>query len=103
VKNAHIDGEFCGVDEGGYRASPLTRAATDDERGAHLAHYAFDLLHLDGQNVSDLQLIERKAILEPEIVRALFPDGFRCSCALICGFRLIRYPTRGTGASCFKV
>jgi ATP-dependent DNA ligase len=28
-------------------------------------YYAFDLLHLDGQDLSGLQLIERKALLEP--------------------------------------
>jgi ATP-dependent DNA ligase len=31
----------------------------------HLVYYAFDLLHLGGWDVSNLQLIERKALLEP--------------------------------------
>ena len=31
----------------------------------HLVYYAFDLLHLDGRDVSRLPLIERKALLEP--------------------------------------
>ncbi len=30
-----------------------------------LVYYAFDLLHLDGWDLSGLQLIERKALLEP--------------------------------------
>ena len=30
-----------------------------------LVYYAFDLLHLDGRDVSSLPLIERKALLEP--------------------------------------
>jgi ATP-dependent DNA ligase len=30
-----------------------------------LVYHAFDLLHLDGRDVSGLQLIERKALLEP--------------------------------------
>ena len=30
-----------------------------------LVYYAFDLLHLDGRDISGLQLIERKALLEP--------------------------------------
>jgi ATP-dependent DNA ligase len=42
-----------------------TQAATDGERGVHLVYYAFDLLHLGGWDVSNLQLIERKALLEP--------------------------------------
>jgi ATP-dependent DNA ligase len=35
------------------------------ERGVLLVYNAFDLLHLDGRDVSGLQLIERKALLEP--------------------------------------
>jgi ATP-dependent DNA ligase len=31
----------------------------------HLVFYAFDLLHLDGRDVSRLPLVERKALLEP--------------------------------------
>jgi bifunctional non-homologous end joining protein LigD len=42
-----------------------TQAATDGERGVNLVYYAFDLLHLDGRDVSGLPLIERKALLEP--------------------------------------
>jgi ATP-dependent DNA ligase len=35
------------------------------ERGVVLVYYAFDLLHLDGRDGSGLQLIERRALLEP--------------------------------------
>ena len=48
-----------------------TQAATDGESGARLVYYAFDLLHLDGRDVSTLPLIERKALLEPLIVGKL--------------------------------
>src|SRR6202030_710620 len=41
------------------------QAASDGERGVRLVYYAFDLLHLDGRNVSALPLIQRKALLEP--------------------------------------
>src|ERR1700689_2678710 len=34
-------------------------------KSVHLVYYAFDLLHLAGCDVSNLQLIERKALLEP--------------------------------------
>ena len=44
-----------------------TQAATDGERGVRLVYYAFDVLHLDGQDVSRLPLVERKALLEPLI------------------------------------
>ena len=65
VKTAYIDGELCGIDEAGMPSFAQTQAATDGERGVHLVYYAFDLLHLGGWDVWNLQLIERKALLEP--------------------------------------
>ena len=65
VKTAYLDGELCGVDAAGLPSFAHTQAATDGERGVRLVYYAFDLLHLDGRDVSDLPLIERKALLEP--------------------------------------
>ena len=65
VKTAYLDGELCGVDDAGSPSFAQTQAATDGERGVHLVYYAFDLLHLNGRDVSGLQLIERKALLEP--------------------------------------
>ena len=65
IKTAYIDVELCGVDEAGLPTFAHTQAATDGERNVQLVYYAFDLLHLDGRDVSGLQLIERKALLEP--------------------------------------
>jgi DNA ligase D-like protein (predicted ligase) len=65
VRTAYLDGELCGVDEAGLPSFAHTQAATDGERGVRLVYYAFDLLHLDGWDISDLQLIERKALLAP--------------------------------------
>jgi DNA ligase D-like protein (predicted ligase) len=67
VKTAYIDGELCGVDDAGLPSFAQTQAATDGERGVRLVYYAFDLLHLDGRNVSGLPLTERKSLLEPLI------------------------------------
>jgi DNA ligase D-like protein (predicted ligase) len=67
VKTAYLDGELCGVDDAGLPSFANTQAATDGERGLRLVYYAFDLLHLDGRNVSALPLVERKALLEPLI------------------------------------
>ena len=64
---AYFDGELCGVDDAGLPSFAHTQAATDGERGVRLVYYAFDLLHLDGRDVSALPLIERKALLEPLI------------------------------------
>jgi ATP-dependent DNA ligase len=60
VKTAYIDGELCGVDDGGLPSFAQTQAATDGERYVHLVYYAFELLHLADWDVSQLPLIERK-------------------------------------------
>jgi ATP-dependent DNA ligase len=65
IKTAYLDGELCGVDEAGLPTFAHTQAATDGERDVQLVYYAFDLLHLDGWDLSGLQLIERKTLLEP--------------------------------------
>ena len=67
AKTAYLDGELCGVDDAGLPTFAHTQAATDGERLVQLVYYAFDLLHLDGRDVSDLQLVERKSLLEPLI------------------------------------
>jgi DNA ligase D-like protein (predicted ligase) len=64
---AYLDGELCGVDDAGLPSFANTQAATDGERGVRLVYYAFDLLHLDGRDVSSLPLVARKALLEPLI------------------------------------
>jgi ATP-dependent DNA ligase len=68
---ADIDGELCGVDDSGLPSFAHTQAATDGERGVQLVYYAFDLLHLDGRDVSARPLIDRKALLEPLIANKL--------------------------------
>jgi DNA ligase D-like protein (predicted ligase) len=65
AKTAYLDGELCGVDDAGLPSFAQTQAATDGEREVRLVFYAFDLLHLAGSDVSNLPLIERKALLEP--------------------------------------
>jgi DNA ligase D-like protein (predicted ligase) len=67
VKSAYLDGELCGVDDGGLPSFARTQAATDGERGVHLVYYAFDLLHIGGWDISNLELIKRKELLEPLI------------------------------------
>jgi ATP-dependent DNA ligase len=65
VKTAYLDGELCGVDDAGPPSFAQTQAATDGERDVQLVYYAFDHLHLNGRDVSNLALPERKALLEP--------------------------------------
>jgi ATP-dependent DNA ligase len=65
VKIAYLDGELCAVDDAGLPSFAHTQAATDGERDVRLVYYVFDLLHLARWDVSNLQLTERKALLEP--------------------------------------
>ena len=68
VKTAYIDGELCGVDDAGLPSFAHTQAASDGERSVHVVYCAFDILHLACWDVSQLPLIERKALLEPLVV-----------------------------------
>jgi bifunctional non-homologous end joining protein LigD len=65
VKMAYLDGELCGVDDAGLPSFAHTQAATDGERGVHTVYYAFDLLHIGGWDISNLELTKRKELLEP--------------------------------------
>ena len=59
VKAAYIDGELCGVREDGVTSFELMQQASDAGYGG-LVHFAFDLIHLDGEDVARLRLLERK-------------------------------------------
>jgi DNA ligase D-like protein (predicted ligase) len=63
AQNAYLDGELCGVLPDGRTAFNLIQNATDTGQGS-LVFFLFDLLHLDGENLTALPLIDRKARLE---------------------------------------
>jgi bifunctional non-homologous end joining protein LigD len=54
AQTTYLDGELCGVNDAGLPSFANTQAATDGEREVRLVYYAFDLLHLDGRDVSEL-------------------------------------------------
>jgi bifunctional non-homologous end joining protein LigD len=62
AQNAYLDGELCGVLPDGRTAFNLIQNATDTGEGS-LVFFLFDLLHLDGENLMDLPLVERKTRL----------------------------------------
>jgi bifunctional non-homologous end joining protein LigD len=64
VKSAYLDGELCAVRADGTTSFSLMQAATDAKAGGALVFYLFDLLHLDGRDLTDLPLTERKARLQ---------------------------------------
>jgi DNA ligase D-like protein (predicted ligase) len=74
ARNAYFDGELCGVLPDGRTAFNLIQNASDTGEGA-LVFFLFDLLFLDGEDLMELPLIDRKARLASLLSGA--PDGLR--------------------------
>jgi bifunctional non-homologous end joining protein LigD len=64
AKAAYIDGEVCAVRPDGSTSFAELQAATDHKESARLIYFAFDLLFLDGEDLSGLPLLDRKARLK---------------------------------------
>jgi DNA ligase D-like protein (predicted ligase) len=62
ARNAYLDGELCGLLPDGRTAFNLIQNATDTGEGS-LVFFLFDLLHLDGENMTALPLVDRKTRL----------------------------------------
>ncbi len=60
--NAYLDGELCGVLSDGRTAFNLIQNASDTGKGS-LVFFLFDLLFVDGEDITGLPLIDRKARL----------------------------------------
>jgi bifunctional non-homologous end joining protein LigD len=58
-----LDGELCGVLPDGKTAFNLIQNASDTGQGA-LIYFLFDLLFLDGEDLTALPLLDRKARLQ---------------------------------------
>lgn len=67
VKNAVLDGEVVVLDKKGISSFQALQRLGESRRG--LAYFAFDLLSLDGKNLTKLPLEERKAALRKLIGR----------------------------------
>jgi ATP-dependent DNA ligase len=63
ARQAYLDGELCGVFPDGITSFSMIQAASDAANAAGLVYFIFDLLHLNGDDVGALPLIERKARL----------------------------------------
>src|SRR6202045_454968 len=74
AQNAYLDGELCGVLPDGKTAFNLIQNATDAGQGS-LVFFVFDLLFLEGEDIRDLPLVDRKARLEAVLVGA--PESLR--------------------------
>ncbi|SEC71191.1 bifunctional non-homologous end joining protein LigD [Rhizobiales bacterium GAS188] len=64
ARRAYIDGELCALNPDGTTSFAAMQAATDSANTGDLVYYAFDLLHLDGEDLARWPLLERKERLE---------------------------------------
>jgi hypothetical protein len=60
VRSAYLDGELCGVRPDGTTSFSMMQAASDAGNSAALAFFLFDCLYLDGQDLRQLAVLERK-------------------------------------------
>jgi DNA ligase D-like protein (predicted ligase) len=74
TQNAYLDGELCGVLPDGRTAFNLIQNALE-HGDASLVYFVFDLLFLDGEDLTSLPLTDRKTRLEAFLVGA--PDNIR--------------------------
>ena len=72
VRQAYVDGELCGVMPDGRTSFNMIQAASDSGNADALVFFLFDLLHIDGENLSDRPLTERKARLA-DLLRGIKP------------------------------
>jgi hypothetical protein len=74
ARNAYLDSELCGLLSDGRTAFNLIQNATDTGEGS-LIFFLFDLLFLDGENLTALPLVDRKTRLASQLNGA--PDRLR--------------------------
>jgi bifunctional non-homologous end joining protein LigD len=70
VHNAWIDGEVIAPDEGGRSSFQALQNAFAGEGAQRMVFYAFDVPYLDGHDLRDAPLVERKKVL-----RSIVPTG----------------------------
>src|SRR5271157_2072533 len=74
AQSAIFDGEVAVLDEDGRTNFADLQAAFQERGRKPLTYFIFDLLHLNGHNLRDLPLIERKALLE-ELFKGMNDKG----------------------------
>ena len=74
VETAVLDGEVVVLEANGSTSFANLQAAFQEGTKHALTYFLFDLLHLNGHNLRDLPLLERKKLLA-EVVSGADPDG----------------------------
>jgi len=64
ARSAYLDGELCAVRPDGTTSFPEMHAATDEGHTAQLVYFVFDLLFVNGKNLTAHPLLERKKRLK---------------------------------------
>ncbi len=60
ARQAYLDGELCGVRPDGITSFSMIQLASDAGNAAGLVFFLFDLLYLDGEDLTARSLMERK-------------------------------------------
>src|SRR5947209_5703477 len=63
ASQAYLDGELCGVRPDGTTSFDMIQAASEPGNAAALVFFLFDLLFLEGDDLTSLPLVQRKARL----------------------------------------
>jgi bifunctional non-homologous end joining protein LigD len=63
ARQAYLDGELCGVGPDGITSFSMIQLASDSGNAAALVFFLFDLLYVDGEDLTAQPLIERKTRL----------------------------------------
>ena len=74
AKKALLDGEVVALLPTGLSSFQALQNALSEPAGSRITYYAFDLLYLDGYDLRDVPLKERKALLS-QLFRSLPPGG----------------------------
>ena len=75
VEQAWLDGELVAIDESGEIRFQALQNLTDGEGSARLAYYVFDLVYMNGLDLSQVPLIERKQLLQELLVSQRSKDS----------------------------
>src|SRR6516165_1961786 len=73
ARQAYLDGELCGVRPDGITSFSMIQLASDAGNAVGLVFFLFDLLYLDGEDLTAHPLIERKERLAGLLPRAGSP------------------------------
>ncbi|MDO8360965.1 MAG: non-homologous end-joining DNA ligase, partial [Devosia sp.] len=75
VKEAILDGEIVVVDDAGVSHFADLQQALSDHAGERLTFFAFDLIYLDGYDLTKAKLTDRKALLQSLLGTVITPNS----------------------------